>query len=101
MGPGCRQAPRTLRDASARFGWLGEPTNSKGYFDIATGRTFMAGKRIVDAGDVDVSLDEGITRAQTTDHARKILETVRLSPRSVATTLSASLSSWHLRSRVR
>ena len=75
MRPGCRQAPRALRDASARFGWLGEPTNSKGYFDIATGRTFLAGKRIVDAGHVDVSLDEGITRARTTELARKFLET--------------------------
>jgi Arginase family len=28
MRPGCRQAPRALRDTSARFGWLGEPTNS-------------------------------------------------------------------------
>jgi agmatinase len=75
MRPGCRQAPRALRDASARFGWLGEPSNSKGFFDIVTGQTFLAGKRIVDAGDVDVSLDEGITRSRTTAHARKILDT--------------------------
>ena len=24
MHPGCRQAPRAIRDASARFGWLGK-----------------------------------------------------------------------------
>jgi agmatinase len=75
MRSGCRQAPRALRDASTRFGWLGESTGTKGFFDIETGRTFLAGKRIVDAGDVDVSLDEVVTRARITQHASKIVET--------------------------
>jgi agmatinase len=74
MRPGCRQAPRALRDASTRFGWLGESTGTKGFFDIETGQTFLAGKRIVDAGDVAVSLDEGVTRARITQHASKIVE---------------------------
>ena len=74
MRPGCRQAPRALRDASARFGWLGEPAGTKGFFDISTQQTFLAGKRIVDAGDVDVSLDEAVTRSRITEHARKIVE---------------------------
>ena len=74
MRPGCRQAPRALRDASTRFGWLGESTGTKGFFDIEAGHTFLAGKRMVDAGDVDVSLDEGVTRARITQHASKIVE---------------------------
>lgn len=74
MRPGCRQAPRALRDASARFGWLGEATSARGFFEVASQQTFLAGRRILDAGDVDVSLDEGITRARVTEHARKILD---------------------------
>ena len=74
MRPGCRQAPRALRDASTRFGWLGESTGTKGFFDIEAGHTFLAGDRSVDAGDVDVSLDEGVTRARITQHASKIVE---------------------------
>jgi agmatinase len=74
MRPGCRQAPRALRDASARFGWLGEAAGPRGFFDVATHQTFLAGRTILDAGDVDVSLDEGITRARTTEHARNIIK---------------------------
>jgi agmatinase len=74
MRPGCRQAPRALRDASARFGWLGEPSGSKGFFDISSGKTFLADKTMVDAGDVDVSLDEKVTRERTENHARRILD---------------------------
>lgn len=74
MRPGCRQAPRALRDASARFGWLGEPKGSRGFFDAHSGNTSLAGKRIADCGDVDVSLDEAITRTRIADHARKILD---------------------------
>jgi agmatinase len=74
MRPGCRQAPRALRDASARFGWLGETTGTRGFFEVASQKTFLAGRRILDAGDVDVSLDEGITRARVTEHAAKILQ---------------------------
>jgi agmatinase len=74
MRPGCRQAPRALRDASARFGWLGEATGTRGFFDVASQQTLLAGRRILDAGDVDVSLDERITRARITEHAGKILD---------------------------
>jgi agmatinase len=74
MRPGCRQAPRALRDASCRFGWLGDAAGTKGFYDIAAGKTFLAGKRMVDAGDVDVSLDEGVTRERITAHARSIVD---------------------------
>ena len=62
MRPGCRQAPRAIRDASARFGWLGKPDGSAGFFDLGTNSTWMKGVRIADAGDVDVSLDAERTR---------------------------------------
>lgn len=75
MRPGCRQAPRALRDASARFGWLGEPEGASGFFDIESKHTFLDGRTIVDAGDVDVSLDEAVTRERVTAHARRIVET--------------------------
>jgi agmatinase len=75
MRPGCRQAPRALRDASARFGWLGEPAGSQGFFDIESERTFLAGKTLIDSGDVDVSLDEHVTRDRVTAAARRIVET--------------------------
>lgn len=74
MRPGCRQAPRALRDASTRFGWLGEPTTSSGYFDIGQNVTYMSGIRMVDAGDVDVRLDAAVTRERTTAHARSIID---------------------------
>jgi agmatinase len=63
MRPGCRQAPRALRDASARFGWLGRPEGSSGFFDIGSNRTWMKGVRLADVGDVDVSLDAERTRS--------------------------------------
>ena len=34
MRPGSRQAPRAIRDASTRFGFLGLGQQSKGFFDI-------------------------------------------------------------------
>ncbi|MGH9616465.1 MAG: arginase family protein [Acidobacteriaceae bacterium] len=74
MRPGCRQAPRALRDASTRFGWLGDPVGSSGYFDVGENVTFMSGVRMGDAGDVDVRLDASITRQQTTAHARSIVD---------------------------
>jgi agmatinase len=74
MRPGCRQAPRALRDASARFAWLGEPSGSKGFFEISSGKTLLAGKKMIDAGDVDVSLDEETTRSRITEHARRIVD---------------------------
>ena len=74
MRPGCRQAPRALRDASARFGWLGEPSGSSGYFDIGKNATFLSGIRMVDAGDVDVRLDAAMTRNRITAHARSIID---------------------------
>src|SRR6185437_2635877 len=74
MRPGCRQAPRALRDASTRFGWLGEPAGSSGYFDIGQNAMFLSGIRIVDAGDVDVTLDATVTRERITAHARSIID---------------------------
>lgn len=74
MRPGCRQAPRALRDASARFGWLGEPAGTSGYFDIGQDARLLSGVRIVDAGDVDVGLDAAVTRERITSHARALLD---------------------------
>ena len=74
MRPGCRQAPRALRDASTRFGWLGDPAGSSGFFDIGKQATFLSGIRMVDAGDVDVRLDPAATRERTTAHARSIID---------------------------
>ncbi len=74
MRPGCRQAPRALRDASTRFGWLGDDAGSSGYFDIGQNATLLSGVRIVDAGDVDVRLDAAVTRERTTSHARSIID---------------------------
>ncbi len=53
MRPGCRQAPRAIRDASTRFGFLGRP-GTRGYFDINQDRILLPGFRIADCGDADV-----------------------------------------------
>lgn len=53
MRPGSRQAPRAIRDASTRFGFLGRGRESRGFFDINRDRQIMSGVRIVDTGDVD------------------------------------------------
>lgn len=74
MRPGCRQAPRALRDASARFGWLGNPAGASGYFDIGRNRTLLSGVRMVDAGDVDVGIDAAVTRTRVLSHARSLLD---------------------------
>lgn len=52
MRPGCRQAPRAIRDASMRFGFLGRA--GAGYFDINQDRKLLEGVRIADCGDADV-----------------------------------------------
>jgi len=54
MRPGSRQAPRAIRDASTRFGFLGKGRDSTGFFDINRDRNLMSGVRITDCGDVDV-----------------------------------------------
>ena len=54
MRPGSRQAPRAIRDASTRFGFLGTGRDSTGFFDINRDRKLMGGVRLVDCGDVDV-----------------------------------------------
>lgn len=54
MRPGSRQAPRAIRDASTRFGFLGRGAESTGFFDIEQDRNRMAGVRLADCGDVDV-----------------------------------------------
>jgi agmatinase len=74
MRPGCRQAPRALRDASTRFGWLGAPAGSPGFFDIGQRATLLAGVQMVDAGDIDVRLDPAVTRDRITAHARSIVD---------------------------
>lgn len=74
MRPGCRQAPRALRDASTRFGWLGAPAGSSGFFDIGDNATFFSGVRMIDAGDVDVRLDPAETRQRITAHAHSIVD---------------------------
>ncbi|MEM9556409.1 MAG: agmatinase [Acidobacteriota bacterium] len=53
MRPGSRQAPRAIRDASTRFGFLGRGPKSNGFYDIQRDRQVMAGVRLVDTGDVD------------------------------------------------
>ena len=54
MRPGSRQAPRAIRDASTRFGFLGRPEGPGGFFDINRDRRLLSGVRIADCGDVDV-----------------------------------------------
>lgn len=53
MRPGSRQAPRAIRDASTRFGFLGR-VPSQGFYDINRNQRLLAGVRIVDCGDADV-----------------------------------------------
>jgi agmatinase len=58
MRPGCRQAPRAIRDASTRFGFLGQ--RQTGYFDTAAGEHRMQGIQLqgvqfADVGDADVT----------------------------------------------
>ena len=53
MRPGCRQAPRAIRDASARFGFLGRRA-SPGYYDVNQDRYRLEGARLADCGDADV-----------------------------------------------
>jgi agmatinase len=53
MRPGCRQAPRAIRDASMRFGFVGR-AGAGGYFDINQDRRLLEGVRIADCGDADV-----------------------------------------------
>lgn len=55
MRPGCRQGPRAIRDASTRFGWLGAPDGSAGFFDVNTRKFRMPNVRIADCGDVDIA----------------------------------------------
>jgi len=47
--PGARFGPRAVREASTRLGPLGD----RGIFDVERRRRVLAGRRIVDAGDVD------------------------------------------------
>ncbi len=54
MRPGSRQAPRAIRDASTRFGFLGKGTESSGFYDINRDRHRMGGVRLADCGDADV-----------------------------------------------
>lgn len=75
MRPGCRQAPRALRDASTRFGWLGAPAGSTGYFDVNSGEFRMKGVRIADCGDVDIAFaDDARNHARTEAMVRGVLD---------------------------
>jgi len=55
MRPGSRQAPRAIRDASTRFGFLGRGAESTGFYDIGRDAHRMKGVRIADCGDADVT----------------------------------------------
>ncbi len=55
MRPGSRQAPRAIRDASGRFGFLGKGRDNAGFFDINRDRYILQGIRLVDCGDIDVT----------------------------------------------
>lgn len=48
--PGARFGPRAVREASTRLG----PLTEDGYFDVEPTRRALQGRRLVDAGDVDV-----------------------------------------------
>ncbi len=75
MRPGSRQAPRAIRDASTRFGFLGRGAESTGFFDINRDRNLMRGVRIVDCGDVDVIyFDQDRNFRLIADSVSKILE---------------------------
>jgi hypothetical protein len=50
-------APRALRDASARFGWLGEAKGWSVLSDIRRVTRHLSVVRMVNAGDVDMRLD--------------------------------------------
>ncbi|MGE3344817.1 MAG: agmatinase [Vicinamibacterales bacterium] len=55
MRPGCRQAPRAIRDASTRFGFIGQG-DGRGYVDINTRQRRLEGIRVADCGDADVTV---------------------------------------------
>lgn len=80
MRPGSRQAPRAIRDASTRFGFLGKGRESKGFFDInrrqeSGGGQVMSGVRLVDTGDVDtIYFSQDRNYDLTYRHVRAILD---------------------------
>lgn len=72
--PGQRFAPRALREASLRYA-----LPSEGFYDLRTGRTRLAGLRVVDAGDVELpSLEPELARARTEAAARQLRARARL-----------------------
>ncbi|MEM8964702.1 MAG: agmatinase [Acidobacteriota bacterium] len=72
MRPGSRQAPRAIRDASTRFGFLGA---GRGFFDINRDRRLLEGARIVDTGDVDtVYYSRERNHTLIDEHLRGILD---------------------------
>jgi arginase family enzyme len=74
MRPRCREALRALRDASSRFRWLGELARSSGYFDIGRNAFLLSRVRMVDVGDVDVTLDTAVTCERIAAHARSLID---------------------------
>ncbi len=72
--PGARWAPRALRDASLRYALPPE-----GFFDLATGKTVLAGFDLVDAGDVALAgLSPEAARERVTAAARALRERTSL-----------------------
>lgn len=75
MRPGCRQGPRAIRDASTRFGWLGAPAGSRGFFDVNSREFRLQGVRIADCGDVDIVFsDETRNQERIESMARGVLD---------------------------
>ena len=70
LRPGARWAPRALREASLRYALAPE-----GFFDLARGRTVLAGFDLVDAGDVALAgLSGEAARERITAAARAVRE---------------------------
>jgi agmatinase len=72
--PGTRFGPREIRNYSTRYaGWGGKVPS--GYWDIDQKKRFLAGVRIVDCGDVDITYYEfEVNRKKITSAVEAILD---------------------------
>ena len=52
--PGARFGPRAIRDMSVRYSFTRSGSVVNGYFDLDLGRKRLSGRKLVDAGDVDI-----------------------------------------------
>lgn len=69
--PGARFGPRAVREASTRLGPLGQD----GYFDVERGHPLLVGRRLVDAGDVDVLRSQPAASLEAVEQTvRRLLE---------------------------